>query len=141
MFNHLKASSLLLDSEDSEHVRMHDVIRDMAMLIAASEYGDGFLVKAWTRITVWPSNAYEGHSAMCLMGNDIQKLPQELVCPKLQILLLQHNQNITEIPETFFESLHELKVLDLSSTSISILPDSLSLRTNLQALYLDGCRS
>nr|XP_011467731.1 PREDICTED: disease resistance protein At4g27190-like [Fragaria vesca subsp. vesca] len=84
VFNHLKASSLLLDSE---HVRMHYVIRDMAMSIAASEYGDGFLVKAWTRITVWPSNAYEGHSAICLMRNDIQKLPQELVCPRLQIFL------------------------------------------------------
>ncbi|KAM5549370.1 disease resistance protein [Rosa sericea] len=141
VINYLKSSNLLLDSKSDECVRMHDVIRDGAMLIASSEYGDGFLVKAGTRMTVWPSNAYEGHSAISLMENDIRKLPQELVCPKLQILLLQDNENIEEIPETFFESLNELKVLDLSRSDISILPQSLSLRTNLQALYLDDCNS
>ncbi|PRQ23020.1 putative P-loop containing nucleoside triphosphate hydrolase, leucine-rich repeat domain, L [Rosa chinensis] len=141
VINYLKASNLLLDGERDEFVRMHDVIRDMAMLIASSEYDGGFLVKARTEMTVWPSNADERHSAISLMKNYIGKLPEELVCPKLQILLLQDNEYIKEIPETFFESLNELKVLDLSRTGISIVPESLSLRTNLQALYLDDCQS
>ncbi|XP_050364186.1 probable disease resistance protein At4g27220 [Argentina anserina] len=141
VINYLKSSSLLLESRWDEFVRMHDVIRDVAMLIAACEYGDRFLVKAGTGITVWPSNAYDGHSAISLMKNDLRKLPEELVCPKLQILLLQHNYNIEEIPETIFESFSELKVLDLSHTGISILPHSLILHTNIQALYLDVCRS
>ncbi|PRQ19863.1 putative P-loop containing nucleoside triphosphate hydrolase [Rosa chinensis] len=43
---YLKASNLLLDSEIDGCVRMHDVIRDMAISTTLSENNNGFLVKA-----------------------------------------------------------------------------------------------
>ncbi|PRQ35283.1 putative toll-like receptor, P-loop containing nucleoside triphosphate hydrolase [Rosa chinensis] len=135
---HLKHSCLLLDSDTDGCVRMHDVVRDTAIQIAQSE--DGFLVKAGCRLVDWPRQLHEDYSAISLMENDIQKLPEKLVCPKLQILSLKNNIWIEKIPETFFQGPNELTVLDLTSTSIALLPESFSLLTNLQALYLDGCQ-
>ncbi|KAM5582444.1 hypothetical protein ABKV19_002722 [Rosa sericea] len=137
LVKYLKGSSLLLDCEKSGCVRVHDVIRDTAIQIAQSE--NGFLVKAGCRLKDWPRQLHEGYSAVSLMENDIRKLPKELVCPNLQILLLQQNADLNKIPATFFQSLNELRVLDLSYTSISLLPQSFSFLTNLQALYLDCC--
>ncbi|XP_062005144.1 probable disease resistance protein At4g27220 [Rosa rugosa] len=136
----LKDSSLLLDARDDGFVRMHDVIRDVAISISLSEDGQRFLVKSGYELKNWPKiDAHKGYSAISLMKNKICKLPEELVCPNLQILLLQHNASLNEIPKSFFQSQNELRVLDLSYTGISLLPQSISSLTNLQALYLDYC--
>ncbi|KAM5582489.1 hypothetical protein ABKV19_002747 [Rosa sericea] len=134
---HLKDCSLLLESKYRERVRMHDVVRDTAIKIAN---GHGFLVKAGCGLKDWPHGLHEGYSAISLMENEIRSVPEELVGPNLQILLLQKNTGLNEIPETFFQSPNELRLLDLSKTSISSLPQSFSLLTNLQALYLDFCK-
>ncbi|XP_024186497.1 probable disease resistance protein At4g27220 isoform X2 [Rosa chinensis] len=137
----LKDSSLLLDAEDDRCVKMHDVIRDMAISISLSE-GQRVLVKAGCELKNWPQiDAHKGYSGISLMVNKICKLPQELVCPNLQILLLQHNASLNDIPNSFFQSQKELRVLDLSRTGISLLPQSINFLTNLQALYLDHCNS
>ncbi|XP_062002045.1 probable disease resistance protein At4g27220 [Rosa rugosa] len=137
----LKDSCLLLDAGDDKCVRMHDVIRDMAIRISSSEDGQRFLVKARCELKNWPQiDANKGYSAISLMKNKIRKLPEELVCPNLQILLLQDNASLNEISESFFHSQNELRVLDVSSTCISLLPQSISFLANLQALYLDDCK-
>ncbi|KAM5559485.1 putative disease resistance protein [Rosa sericea] len=137
----LKDSSLLLDVGDDRYVRMHDVIRDMAILISLSE-GQRLLVKVGYELKNWPKiDAHKGYSAISLMQNKICKLPEELVCPNLQILLLQRNASLNDIPNSFFQSQKELRVLDLSYTDISLLPQSISFLTNLQALYLDYCEN
>ncbi|KAB2607422.1 disease resistance protein [Pyrus ussuriensis x Pyrus communis] len=139
---YLKACSLVLDGEQDGCVRMHDVIRDMAILIASSGDGSqGFLVKAGCELKDWPNNSLEDYSAISLMGNELRNLPDELVCPKLEILLLQSNFEIEEIPEDFFQSPNALRVFDISSTEIISLPSSFNLLTKLQTLHLDRCQS
>ncbi|XP_077251446.1 putative disease resistance protein At1g61300 [Tasmannia lanceolata] len=59
-------------------------------------------------------------------------------CPTLTTLLLDHNP-LEMIPETFFEHMKGLQVLDLSSTRISSLPPSLSCLSNLRMLSLNDC--
>ncbi|XP_062006456.1 probable disease resistance protein At4g27220 isoform X2 [Rosa rugosa] len=138
----LKDSSLLLDSRHDVCVRMHDVIRDMAILISLSEDGPRFLVKVGCELKNWPRiDARKGYSAISLLKNKICKLPEELVCSNLQILLLQDNASLNDIPNSFFQNQKELRVLDLSRTGISLLPQSISFLTNLQALYLDYCKN
>ncbi|KAM5573635.1 hypothetical protein ABKV19_013265 [Rosa sericea] len=138
---HLIHSSLLLDSEYDGCVRMHDVIRDTAIQITQSEDEDGFLVKAGCGLKIWPCRLGEGHTAISLMKNDIRELPEELVCPKLQILLLQENDDLDQIPDTFFENTSSLRVVDLSYTSVSSLSKSFIHLSNLQGLYLDSCQN
>ncbi|KAB2607393.1 disease resistance protein [Pyrus ussuriensis x Pyrus communis] len=138
---YLKACSLVLDGQQDGCLRMHDVIRDMAIRIASSGDGKGFFVKAGCHLKDWPTNSLEDYSAISLMGNEICNLPDELVCPKLQILLLQSNFEVEEIPEDFFQSPNALRVFDISSTQISSLPSSFNLLTKLQTLHLDRCQS
>ncbi|XP_024157240.1 probable disease resistance protein At4g27220 isoform X2 [Rosa chinensis] len=138
---YLKDSSLLLESEYIGCVKMHDVIRDTAMNIAKSKDGHRFTVKVGCGLEDWrPRGLHEGCTAISLMRNKIRKLPEEeLVCPNLQLLLLKQNADLNEIPEKFIQNLNKLRLLDLSNTSISVLPQSFSLLTNLQALNLDFC--
>ncbi|XP_004305014.1 PREDICTED: disease resistance protein RPS2-like [Fragaria vesca subsp. vesca] len=78
---YLKASSLLLDSACYGFVKMHDVIRDVAISISLSEDGSRFLVQAGCGLKDWPANiADEGYSAISLMRNEIHKLPNKLIC-------------------------------------------------------------
>nr|XP_011470751.1 PREDICTED: probable disease resistance protein At4g27220 isoform X2 [Fragaria vesca subsp. vesca] len=138
---YLKNSGLLLDSEKKGCVKMHDVIRDTALNIAQSEDGHRFFVKAGCGLKAWPPRGlHQGCTAISLMRNEIRKPPEALICPNLQILLLNGNAELSEIPEKLIQNLKELRVLDLSNTGISVLPQSFSLLTNLQALYLDHCR-
>ncbi|PRQ44824.1 putative toll-like receptor, P-loop containing nucleoside triphosphate hydrolase [Rosa chinensis] len=138
---YLKASCLLLDGTKEGYVRMHDVIRDMAISIALSVDGHASLVKTNCHLKDWSMDADEGYSAISLIESNTCKLPNKLVCSKLQILLLQKNDGIREISKTFFQSPNDLRVLDLRKTGISSLPPSFSLLARLQALHLDDCES
>ncbi|KAL6203759.1 hypothetical protein ACLB2K_027458 [Fragaria x ananassa] len=110
-----------------------------AMSILLSEEGHAFFVKGGCDLKYWPVDGHEAYSAISLMGNNLIKLPETLVCSELQILLLQNNAGISDIPENFFRSPNALRVFDISYTSISALPSSFNLLTNLQALHLDCC--
>ncbi|XP_004298235.1 PREDICTED: probable disease resistance protein At4g27220 [Fragaria vesca subsp. vesca] len=111
------------------------------MNIAKSVDGHGFLVKARSGLEEWPRLLSESYTAVSLMENDLSELPLRLICPKLQILLLNKNEYLEKIPDSFLQSLNELRVLDLSETDISLLPQSFDLLTSLRALYLDNCVS
>ncbi|XP_004296314.1 PREDICTED: disease resistance protein RPS2-like [Fragaria vesca subsp. vesca] len=134
----LKDSSLLLDAKkEGGYIRMHDVVRDVAIQISSQ-----FFVRAGLELLHWPDiNARKGYIAISLMKNKIRTIPAEqLVFPKLHILLLQSNI-MKNIPVSSFERLEALRVLDLSYTGISLLPASFNLLSSLHTLYLDGCLS
>ncbi|XP_029127509.1 disease resistance protein At4g27190 isoform X2 [Cajanus cajan] len=74
-----------------------------------------------------------------LMDNKICELPQSPDCPKLEVLLLQGNADLLDIPDSFFDHMPLLQHLDLSYTSIRDLPPSVSKLTQLKKFYLRGC--
>uniref|UniRef100_A0A2N9I588 NB-ARC domain-containing protein n=1 Tax=Fagus sylvatica TaxID=28930 RepID=A0A2N9I588_FAGSY len=73
-----------------------------------------------------------------LMYNNISRIPPNAspMCPKLSTLLLQGNKSLKDVPDSLFEHLHGLNVLDLSNTGIESLPNSVSNLENLTTLRL-----
>ncbi|XP_077225792.1 putative disease resistance protein At4g27220 [Tasmannia lanceolata] len=134
----LKDSCLLLNSDKEGHVKMHDIVRDVAISIA-SRREHGFLVKAGVESKEWPENL-EQCKRLSLMRSTIRVLPEQPICPHLRTLLLQQNDSLREVQNNFFQQMTELLVLDLSGTAISSLPPSLPRSSNLRTLCLDGCR-
>ncbi|GMN69995.1 hypothetical protein TIFTF001_039040 [Ficus carica] len=96
----------------------------------------GFALKEWPNKQPY----YESCTAISFMCNEIPILPDGLNCPRLQTLLLQDNNKITDIPSKFFEMMNELRVLDLSAIQATSLPTSIKILKNLRTLHLDRCK-
>ncbi|KAL5802858.1 hypothetical protein ACOSQ4_031163 [Xanthoceras sorbifolium] len=134
MINNLKASSLLLDANEG-CVKMHDVVRDVALWIT-SKGEDLFMVKAGIGLTEWPKHeGLEQYTSISLMKSYIEVLPDGLVCPKLKILLL--DGCVSNVSDDFFEELKALKVLRLKYFNLSL--NSLQPLMNLVTLQLIRC--
>ncbi|XXG69461.1 hypothetical protein AAC387_Pa06g2321 [Persea americana] len=128
--------------DDGVRVKMHDVIRDLALYIASSSCNEGpkFLVIAKKGLNEPPpEGTWREFERISLMMNDITELPVKPECPNLISLLLRENHRITAVPHSFFELMPALQVLDLSYTSITSLSVSSSSLLNLRALILRGC--
>ncbi|KAI9215722.1 hypothetical protein POPTR_T045200v4 [Populus trichocarpa] len=132
----------LLESAEEGYVKMHDLIRDMAIQIL-QENSQG-MVKAGAQLRELPGEEEwtEHLMRVSLMHNQIKEIPSSHSprCPSLSTLLLRGNSELQFIADSFFEQLRGLKVLDLSYTGITKLPDSVSELVSLTALLLIGCK-
>ncbi|KAG6794094.1 hypothetical protein POTOM_003329 [Populus tomentosa] len=133
----LKACCMLLRTETEEDVKMHDLVRDVAIQIASSEKY-GFMVKAGFGLKEWPmrNKSFEGFKVISLMGNKLTDLPEGLVCPQLKVLLLELDRGLN-VPGRFFEGMKAIEVLSLKGGCLSL--QSLQFSTNLQSLLLRRC--
>ncbi|GKV13108.1 hypothetical protein SLEP1_g24175 [Rubroshorea leprosula] len=131
-----------VENEDEEEcVSMHDLLREMALEISPQ-----FLVKAGIALEKlleeheWRENLLK----VSLMGNHITEIPSSMLspnCPMLTTLLLSNNE-ISTIPEAFFEHMLGLKILDLSCNyQLCRLPSSISKLEKLTTLLLCECTS
>ncbi|GLT47448.1 hypothetical protein SLA2020_211460 [Shorea laevis] len=122
--------------------KMHDVVRDMAILSIGPEFG--YMVKVGMNLVELPDEHdwVKVPKKLSLMANNILKVPLSLSpkCSTLSTLILSSNPNLSEIPESFFGEMLTLKVLDLSSTAIETLPNSISELKNLSTLQLQLCK-
>ncbi|XP_058088864.1 disease resistance protein RFL1-like [Magnolia sinica] len=129
----------VIDKDNVECVKMHDLIRDMAINIA--RVASQFMVKAGVGLKELPRDEeWDGDlERVSLMRNDIEGMTGRPKCPKLCTLLLQLNPLSENPTHSFFEHMHSLKVLDLSLSNLKFLPESLSELENLHALLLRRC--
>ncbi|GKV15117.1 hypothetical protein SLEP1_g25917 [Rubroshorea leprosula] len=125
----------------SAGAKMHDIVRDMAIISIGPEFG--YMIKVGMNLVELPDEHgwVKDPEKLFLMGNNILKVPVSLPpkCLNLSTLILSSNPNLLEIPESFFGEMLALKVLDLSNTAIETLPNSISKLENLSALRLQHC--
>ncbi|KAG5545540.1 hypothetical protein RHGRI_017893 [Rhododendron griersonianum] len=128
----LKASCLLLGGEDDSTVKMHDVIRDVAISIAKDE--KRYLVQH--DLKKWPEGGtYEGYLVISLKSEYFHEIPRELGCKEFHTLVLRSKDS--SLPDSFFNGMEtNLEVLDLSGMAIESLPISLSKLVKLRMLFL-----
>ncbi|XP_052174526.1 probable disease resistance protein At4g27220 [Diospyros lotus] len=150
MVNMLKRSCLLLNGENKNFVKMHDIIRDLAISITWEKQikqGGGhdwpgqqqFIVNH--NIKEWPKNdAWEHHTAISLrINNDQIRFPSGVLhCPLMHALVLESEKSSPKIPEDFFQGMKEARVLDFKKMFFE-LPSSVLELDHLRMLRLNNC--
>ncbi|XP_059429129.1 probable disease resistance protein At4g27220 [Corylus avellana] len=140
LVHNLKDKSLLLDCpHSSEHCHMHDVVRYVARFIASSDH-NMFVVSDSSGLKKWTdADSLRRCRAFSIRGGDIHELPNKMECSDLRFFYVYGGDCALHIPETFFEGMGKLQVLDLTEMKLPSLPSSLGLLINLQTLCLDHC--
>ncbi|KAG7968619.1 hypothetical protein I3843_08G164200 [Carya illinoinensis] len=134
----LKDSCLLLES--SNGFCMHDLVRDVATIIASKNH-NVFVMRDDGGQKPWPKvDALNRCEALSIHGGDhIHKYPNKMECPKLRFFHVQCEntsfQGMDKVEDIFFQGMEKLRVLSLRRMRLS----SLFPLTNLQTLCLDGC--
>ncbi|KAJ8641172.1 hypothetical protein MRB53_017866 [Persea americana] len=140
LIDKLKASCLLLEGGSDDRVKLHDVVHNAATSIA-SRHEHGFFVKNGAGLKEWPEiENLKECKRISLAENNLESLPDSVVCPQLLTLSLDDNYSVRRIPESFFTGMKALRVLNLCTTNISSLPLSMECLENLRTLWLDRCR-
>ena len=141
LVDNLISSNLLLETGHNALVRMHDFVRSIARKIASEQHHLFTHQKTTVRVEEWSRIDEHQVTWVNLQNSDIHELPEGLVCPKLELFECSLKTNsAVQIPNTFFEGMKQLKVLDLTRMQLPLLPLSLQCLTNLRTLCLDGCK-
>ncbi|KAL2506356.1 putative disease resistance protein [Abeliophyllum distichum] len=131
-------------------MKMHDLIRDMALSITKHNRfpcriikdNCRYMVKAGLDLSEIPDvqEWTEDLDKISLMMNSIQEISIGMSpnCPRLSTLILTENP-LKSIPDCFFTQMRGLRTLDLSRTSIQYLPHSISDLMSLRTLLLGHC--
>lgn len=139
----LKVASFLETGEEESKIKMHDVVRSFALWIA-SDCGKNiakFLMQASKGLMEVPgAENWEEAQRISLLDNEITEILKTPVCPHLSTLLLQWNSGLSKISKGFFQFMPNLKVLDLSFTSLREVPKSIGNLAELCHLDLSGSK-
>ncbi|KAM7478755.1 hypothetical protein LguiA_026968 [Lonicera macranthoides] len=132
----LKMVLLLEEGVGTEHVRMHKLIRQVALCKLSVKH----LVKTNESLKVPPSvELWKQKKWVSLVDNNLQAMPEGVECLMLSTLFLHKNPSLKGLPTLFFDDMQNLRVLSLYGSGISSLPSSLSKLRLLKVLYLNGC--
>ncbi|KAM3339401.1 hypothetical protein P3S68_029270 [Capsicum galapagoense] len=140
----LKNCFLLSQVPGKDYVKMHDVVRDMAIHIA-SEGNHIFLVSHNVNSKEFPrKDSYKQYSHMSIVANKFDARPRPISCPRLKLLMLKLRfEEGFKLQDDFFDGMSELSVIKLSGydrNSILPFPSSIQRLSNLSTLWLSNLR-
>nr|GEY05922.1 probable disease resistance protein At4g27220 [Tanacetum cinerariifolium] len=137
--NKLRNLNLLLDGADEQCVKLHDLVRDSGLKIA-SKNNHVFVVKHGDGLQFWPSEfTDECCTSISLRCDEMSDLPDNLNCPKLELLFLVGGNHPLEFPTDFYDGMVELKVVVLKGMLVQSYPSSFEVSTKLRNLSLEYC--
>ncbi|KAJ0045609.1 hypothetical protein Pint_04266 [Pistacia integerrima] len=143
LIENLKDSCLLEEGAHESTVKMHDVIRDVAIWISSS-LDDGYksLVRSGIGLTrISEAEMSTSLKRISFINNKIVGLPDRgIQCPEASSLLLQGNLPLERIPYGFLQAFQSLQILNVSGTNIQSLPQSILHLVDLKVLLLRDCR-
>ncbi|KAB2063502.1 hypothetical protein ES319_A10G220300v1 [Gossypium barbadense] len=128
----LEENCLLERVQDRPCIKMHDLVRDMALHITRKR----FLVKAGMQLEEVPNMEEWGEDLekVSLMENSISTIPQTMKCLKFPKLTALGCWNLRSLP--CLSKLQALKKLDLGGSGIEKIPQGLEMLVNLRYLNL-----
>ncbi|OMO52543.1 Disease resistance protein [Corchorus capsularis] len=136
----LKACSLLLD-DGKTHVKMHDMVRDVALWIA-SQKENHFVIKSELRAREWPMDEnFEHCTAISFLDCNIKVIPEGLEYSELG--LLSFTDGVLDEEKTImfsgssFQGMKSLKALNMMLRRIP--PKVIGRLSRLEELYLRWC--
>ncbi|XVE56737.1 hypothetical protein DITRI_Ditri04bG0034900 [Diplodiscus trichospermus] len=136
----LTNASLLEKGERMIYVQMNNSIRQVALYISSQDPDCKFFTGVSENSPdCLEENDWQQAKRISMVDKKLRDLPESPSCSMLLSLLLQRNLNLTEIPQSFFENMKTLLVLDLYGTGIVSLPSSIAKLTGLKGLYLNNC--
>ncbi|KAG5552557.1 hypothetical protein RHGRI_010590 [Rhododendron griersonianum] len=140
--DHLKKCFLLMDGKSRGYVKMHDVVRDVAISVACREE-HSFMIRCDDTLIEWPEKERRGNYGVISMRCTGLEwgLPDNLEFPRLQLLRLESDDSrfVIESPGSLDQGMKELKVVALSRMVIPSLLPSLRCLANLQTMSLSDC--
>ncbi|XP_039173425.1 probable disease resistance protein At4g27220 [Eucalyptus grandis] len=135
----LQASSFLLEDGDDYGFKIHDLVHEFVASVASRDHPLLVLKDQDKSITELPKDKLKSCGSICFPYTDMKKLPQELDCPELQIFLLFTNNRSIEVPDSLFNSMRKLMVLNLTGIHLTCSPLPFQFLKNLHTLCLDNC--
>lgn len=106
----LKRYNLLLEGDDPESVKMHDVVREMGLRIAFRD--NVALVRHGVESYWLKLNMCEHYTYISVILGKITELYEGFKCRDPELLLLQCRK-LEKLPDKFFEGMEKLKVLEI----------------------------
>uniref|UniRef100_A0A2N9F819 Rx N-terminal domain-containing protein n=1 Tax=Fagus sylvatica TaxID=28930 RepID=A0A2N9F819_FAGSY len=144
-----KISSLLLEGFSKEYVKMHDMVRDVALWIASKGENE-FKLRACTRIE--KNINLESVTAISLMASKTEQLPDKLVLTlEDKSLSSQSLQFLTNLQSLYLKNcdfsdnlsslgkLKRLETLSFHKCGMAALPNELGEMESLRMLDLTAC--
>ncbi|GKV51382.1 hypothetical protein SLEP1_g58045 [Rubroshorea leprosula] len=136
LVSNLKSCSLLLDGNSDTHIKLHDIVLDVAISIASKDHHVLSLIhdnipKKWS-----DREAMGDVKWISIQHATISELPDELDCPQLTLFCLSSKNPFMKIPDNFFRGMPNLRVLDFTMMYFSSMPPSICLLKNLHTLHM-----
>ncbi|KAL5213744.1 hypothetical protein ABZP36_002896 [Zizania latifolia] len=119
----ISACLLQTTSSMSSKVKMHNIIRNLGLWLVKNA-DKSFVVQAGMALdNAPPAGEWKEVTRISIMSNNITELSFSPKCKKLTTLLIQNNPKLNKLGWGLFKYMPSLRVLDLSYTAITSLPE------------------